>query len=307
MEYDYWNDYEDETETDLEEWWKAPHITETLSKLPKTSPSSDYDIPAYKETPSVSSGSFDLPGYDVASASPGAVSTRSEPRSELGVETGTSSQDPVLSRIQYATTITEARNALRAAQAAGRTGTTTGSASSVSPSSVTGFQTEQMPELREIGTTTTTTGTTTPITPTIPMPTFELPERDEERVKELRAQSMGAPLRKTSQEARRALSAINAMEGPLAKEAYRGWTEGLGTGISNIAAQATTQAEQLYGAERAEEINAMLTNFDAEVNDYFRQYGQETTTTTERETEFAQIEYPEDINDEYEIIPLEVE
>ena len=124
-----------------------------------------------------------------------------------------------------------------------------------------------------------TTSTTMPIRPTIPLPKFTLPERDVGRVKELRTEAMSTPMRGMRQEARRALSRIGAMEGPMAKEAYRGWTEGLGTGISSIASQATLQAEQLYGVERAEQIGAMMANFQAELNAYFASWGQKTTTT----------------------------
>ena len=127
-------------------------------------------------------------------------------------------------------------------------------------------------------TTGTTTGTTMPIKPGIPRPTFTLPERDEGRVKELRTEALSTPMRSMRQEARRALSRIGNMEGPASKEAYRGWTEGLGTGISSIASSASLQAEQLYGVERGEEINAMLANYQAEMNDYMAQYGQTTTT-----------------------------
>ena len=123
-----------------------------------------------------------------------------------------------------------------------------------------------------------TTSTTIPIKPDMPLPTFTLPERDVGRVKELRREAISTPMRSMRQEARRALSRIGAMEGPMAKEAYRGWTEGLGTGISSIASQASLQAEQLYGVERAEEIRAMLTNFQAELNQYFASWGQKTTT-----------------------------
>jgi len=119
--------------------------------------------------------------------------------------------------------------------------------------------------------------TTTPIKPGIPLPKFTLPERDEGRVKELRTEALSTPMRSMRQEARRGLSRIGSMEGPMAKEAYRGWTEGLGTGISSIASQASLQAEQLYGVERGEEINAMLTNFQAEMNEYMASWG--TTTT----------------------------
>jgi len=118
--------------------------------------------------------------------------------------------------------------------------------------------------------------TTTPIKPTIPLPTFTLPERDEGRIKELRSEAMSTPMRSMRQEARRALSRIGSMDEPTAKEAYRGWTEGLGTGISSIASSASLQAEKLYGAERGEEINAMLTNFQAEMNEYMASWG--TTT-----------------------------
>jgi len=136
-------------------------------------------------------------------------------------------------------------------------------------------------------TTATTTSTTTPIKPTIPLPTFKLPERDIGRIRELRAEALSTPMRKLRQEARRALPRIALMEGPMAKEAYRGWTEGLGTGISSIASQATLQAEKLYNVERAEQIKEMLVNFQAELNDYFSQYGQKTTQTTTTEYEYG--------------------
>jgi len=137
-------------------------------------------------------------------------------------------------------------------------------------------------------TTGTTSGTSTPIKPTIPLPQFTLPDRDEGRVKELRTESMSTPMRSMRQEARRALSKIGNMEGPASKEAYRGWTEGLGTGISSIASSASLQAEQLYGVERGEEINAMLTNFQAEMNEYMASWGQESTQTTTTKYKYGQ-------------------
>ena len=127
----------------------------------------------------------------------------------------------------------------------------------------------------------TVTSITTPVKPEDSMPTFTLSDRDKGRVRELRAEALSTPMRSMRQEARRALTGMDSMGSPLAKEAYRGWAEGLGTGISSIASQASLQAEELYGVERAEEISAMLTNFNAELKDYFEQYGQETTTETE--------------------------
>jgi len=114
--------------------------------------------------------------------------------------------------------------------------------------------------------------------PSMPLPKYTLPERDTGRVKELRAQELGYPMRKYRQEARRMLPKIAGMEGPMRGEAMRKWTEGLGTGISSISREAGLGAERLYGVERGEEINAGLTNFSAEMQDYLNQYG--TTQTT---------------------------
>ena len=126
---------------------------------------------------------------------------------------------------------------------------------------------------------TTTTTTTRPIKPTMPLPTFTLPERDPGRVKELRAEAM-FPMRGFRQEARRMLPRIGNLEGPMQKEAMRGWTEGLGTGISTIAGEAGLEAERLYGKERSEEISALVANFQASMQDYLAQYGATSTAVT---------------------------
>ena len=133
------------------------------------------------------------------------------------------------------------------------------------------FRTEQQ---RPTSTTTVTTAARKK--PTMPLPKFELPERDPGRVKELRAQAL-FPMRGFRQEARRMLPRIAGMEGPMQKEAMRGWTEGLGTGISTIAGKAGLEAERLYGIERGEEIRAEERNFLAELQDYLAGY--ETTQT----------------------------
>jgi len=123
---------------------------------------------------------------------------------------------------------------------------------------------------------TTSTTTTTPIKPGGAMPTFTLPGRDEGRVSELRSKGM-YPVRGLRQEFRRGLA--NLGEGPNAQRAYRGALEGLGSGISSIAGQAGIQAENLYGRERSEEITALSANFQAQMQDYLNQYGQESTGT----------------------------
>jgi len=147
--------------------------------------------------------------------------------------------------------------------------------------------------------TSTTTGTTTPIKPSGPLPTFQLPKRDEGRIKELRREAMSTPMRATRQEARRALSRIGSMDSPMAKEAFRGWTEGLGTGISSIASSASMTAEKLYGVERAEEIRGMLTNFQAQMNDYLAQYGQKSTQTTTTQMQYGGEQGGGGNNDQY--------
>ena len=141
------------------------------------------------------------------------------------------------------------------------------------------------PEIVNLGS--TRTSIVKPVKPGDSMPTFTLSDRDKGRVRELRAEALSTPMRSMRQEARRALTGMDSMGSPLAKEAYRGWAEGLGTGISSIASQASLQAEELYGVERAEEISVMLANFNAEMEDYFKQYGQETTTETDTKYGFT--------------------
>ncbi|MCK4240825.1 MAG: hypothetical protein KAX30_04320 [Candidatus Atribacteria bacterium] len=134
------------------------------------------------------------------------------------------------------------------------------------------FRTEQ-----QRPTSTTTKTTVSPTKPTMPLPTFTLPERDPERVKELRAEAL-FPMRGFRQEARRMLPKIANLPGPVQKEAMRGWTEGLGTGISSITGKAGLEAERLYGIERGEEISALRQNFLAQLQDYLSGYGSTQTT-----------------------------
>lgn len=127
-------------------------------------------------------------------------------------------------------------------------------------------------------TSTTTTSTMTPTAPGIAMPTFALPPRNEERVRELRRSYM-APVRQVRQGLRRTLAALPSTSNiAVARELGRGAVEGLGTSISQISESAGRQARAEYSAERAEEITALQTNFNAAMADYLARWGQTTTS-----------------------------
>jgi len=119
--------------------------------------------------------------------------------------------------------------------------------------------------------------TTMPIKPGVPMPTLSIPERDEGRVAELRSKYM-YPQRRLRQELRRGMTDVRNISDPtVRREVSRGLIEGFGAGLSEISGRAGIEAENTYARERAEEIRVLEVNFQAAMNDYMAQWGQETT------------------------------
>ena len=135
------------------------------------------------------------------------------------------------------------------------------------------FRTEQQ---RPSGTTTTTTSTRTK--PDIPLPTFNIPERDEEREKELREKYMY--LRPYRRGLERALLSIGREENPAIRkyrtgEALSAFSETVGGEVK----RATKEGVSTYGRERADAIMALSMSFQAAMQDYLAQYGQKQVST----------------------------
>ena len=124
------------------------------------------------------------------------------------------------------------------------------------------------------------TGSTTtsmPVMPGTPLPTmgtlpkYELPARDEGRVSTLQQKHMY--LRPQRRALDQALLSAGREENPAVRkyvtgEALRGFSEG----VSGEARRAGSQAEGLYGQERAEEIDVLKTNYSSALQKLAAEY-----------------------------------
>lgn len=136
--------------------------------------------------------------------------------------------------------------------------------------------------------------TTTPVKPGIPMPTlgaapqFNLPARDEARVRRLQQEAAAPGVRSLRRQTRLALMRQH-YDDPRARENIRAALAGHGEALSQIMGMARTQGRREYAEERGEQIMTAQANFMNEVtrwkanyqaalNDYMAQYGTKQVT-----------------------------
>ena len=122
------------------------------------------------------------------------------------------------------------------------------------------------------------------------MPSFNAPTRDEGRVKELTQQKSAAGLRAMRSQIQKAMGQGYRNEN-VKRMTLRDALSGYGQGVENVMSGAQTQAESAYNTEYATQydtagknwqsaVSAKMADWQNKVNNYFKQYGQSSTTVT---------------------------